>query len=172
MNNPELAMQIYRCILQFGTGMTRRLLVEETDACEALGNERELKASLAYVRRLSFDTSTAQPRISDLLFESFLSNNAATPLSQQILVGLSHPTVSINYFREMNAFNWDRFYRDFPRSNGILRLSNIGFGDGEQTALVYGQTSSGPTGTYGYFYQMRYLDTEWKLVRAYGVLDG
>ncbi len=59
---------------------------------------------------------------------------------------------------------WGRYYEKYPNSNGLLRLSRVGFNsDGSQAAFYVSNSCGGLCGG-GHFVIMEEVDSKWRVV--------
>jgi len=63
-----------------------------------------------------------------------------------------------------NRKGWDNFYRKFPKSQGILTLSKIGFNENKTQAIVYYGNQSHYLAGIGYLAYYIKINDSWKLV--------
>ena len=62
-----------------------------------------------------------------------------------------------------NRKGWDHFYRKFPKSQGILTLSKIGFNENKTQAIVYYGNQSHYLAGIGYLAYYIKINDSWKL---------
>jgi hypothetical protein len=93
--------------------------------------------------------------------EDFVEKNRApAPLERSITLPASYVLVDGREVREMD---WGDFYRKYPKSQGRMSLSRVGFDRDFKWALVYvGNQSGGKTGV-GYYVIMVKRDGGWQV---------
>lgn len=61
---------------------------------------------------------------------------------------------------------WGRFYKEYPRAAGIMRISRVGIDEKANQALFYFSATPGGLGGAGYFVLMQRLSGAWKVVAS------
>lgn len=64
------------------------------------------------------------------------------------------------------SFGWYRFYREFPGSAGIIRLSRVGLDPKAGQALIYADIRCGRLCGTGYVILLRPLNGDWVIARS------
>jgi hypothetical protein len=59
--------------------------------------------------------------------------------------------------------SWARFYAAFPRSNGVIRYSRVGFDAGRTQGVVFVEVMRGELDGFGCYFFMQQIEGRWRL---------
>ncbi|MBN2319857.1 MAG: hypothetical protein JXR49_12295 [Acidobacteria bacterium] len=92
------------------------------------------------------------------------------PVNPSINFNLSHKLISIEELNRIyNAGSFREFYRKYPSSRGLVRLSRVGINHDMDQALFYFAQEYSEGGGEGFLILLEKKDREWGMVSRYAV---
>jgi hypothetical protein len=100
------------------------------------------------------DWEYLSPELQDDTLEDFLEGNQSSQYLPELIYGdLSYSFVNGDSYKESSSFEnscfeptclvMERFKEDYPNAQGVIELSNIGFSDDRQQALICAEMEDG-----------------------------
>lgn len=155
---------VYSAIIsqRFIEDRTRLIVITDPTCCDILGVTKE---------NLGFGIEQLAPFSQDTL-ENFTERNRETRHFKRLFT-LSVPYRIVNYKRIEKLFDmieleeeWKTFYRWYPRSNGYIRFSRVGFNKTRDEAIVSTGWMSGERSGEGRYFLLSKKSGKWQVQRS------
>lgn len=141
------------------------LVIGTADHCK---NPSAEKAPDVDAQRMASDLGSDLPGLESATVEDFVTQlNRCEPLCRRFDLPVDYVLVTHKeidrLFSRGGVGGWDRFYRKYPDSPGIISLSNVGFNAAMDQALVAPSNGCGGLCGAGYYVLLSKRDGVWRV---------
>jgi len=165
LNSDEEANEIYRVLIrrEFTVNDEIQLIViqAETTSCPMYEDE-SVKEKFGVTEEFHQMMSKTMPEVEMQTLDNYLLMNKTRQELKVWNLGVNSVIVTNSDLPDSKFENfWDRFYRKYPNSPGLLFFSKVGFNDRHEQAFLYMGRSCGGLCGVGKYVLLNKVNGEW-----------
>lgn len=164
LNSDEEANKIYRLLVQrepLEHEIKLIVIQAETTSCPMYEDE-SVKEKLGVTEKFHQTLSKTMPEAEVQTLDNYLLMNQTRHELKVWNLGVNAVIVRSSDLPDSNFENfWNRFYREYPNSTGLLFFSKVGFNDRLDQAFLYMGKSCGGLCGGGKYVLLEKVDGEW-----------
>lgn len=162
--------EIYRLVIQrnfkyFDPNVQLLVLASEPVSCP-LYEDDSVRAKFGISKSFHDSLKDFMPEVESQTLDDYLANSKSPRKLSVSGLNIRLVLVTADDLPKGDVYNfWTEFHKRYPRSSGIISLSNIGFNQQRDQAFLYASRHCGGLCAQGDYVLLKKVDGRWRIVK-------